>query len=57
MIEYIETFSEFFFIIVKFFIFTYLFHPLYIKCNVQKKIKKGNKTKMKNDFRRSEKIS
>lgn len=46
MIQYIGTSLEFIFIILKFFMFTYLFQPLYTKCNVQRKIKKGDKTKI-----------
>ena len=46
MIQYIGTCFELIFIILKFFMFTYLFQPLYSKCNVQRKIKKGDKTKI-----------
>ena len=46
MIQYIGTTLEFIFIILKILMFAYLFQPLYIKCNVQKKIKKGDKTKI-----------
>jgi len=46
MIQYIETFCKIFFVILKFFMFTHIFHPLYKKCNVQKKIIKKNKTKI-----------
>jgi hypothetical protein len=33
-------------ILTKIFILTYLYRPLYIKCNIKKKIKKGNKIKI-----------
>ena len=46
MIQYLEIFFNFFCLTIKFYIFTYLFHPLYIKCNVQTKIKKGKKKKI-----------
>lgn len=46
MIQYIEIFFKFLFGILNFFAFTYLYYPLYIKCNVQKRIKKGNKNKI-----------
>lgn len=46
MIQYIGTTLEFIYIILQFFLFTYLFEPLYKKCNVQRKIKKGDKTKI-----------
>jgi hypothetical protein len=46
MIQYISTVFGFLFIIVKFLMFSYVFHPLYLKCNVQKKIKKDNKIKI-----------
>ena len=46
MIHYIGTSFELIFIILKFFMFTYLFQPLYSKCNVQRKIKKKDKIKI-----------
>ena len=46
MIQYITTFYQIFVVILKFFIFINVYHPLYKKCNVQKKIKKHNKTKI-----------
>lgn len=45
MNQYISIFLYFFSIILKFYFFTYLYHPLYIKCNIQQKIKKKNKIK------------